>query len=131
VHQKRFLSLLHILHKLCTYLASRLTLSQMDRNKLPFDPHHVGVPLGASKIISEHMVCSARLCTYLALRLALSQTGRNKLPLDPHHLRVRSGVPKMICKPIACSAQIVHLSCIEINSISIHTELSFHLTHVI
>ena len=30
----------------------------MDRSKIPYDIHHLGVPLGASKLISEHMVHS-------------------------------------------------------------------------
>jgi hypothetical protein len=30
----------------------------MDRNKIPHDPHHLGVLLGASKMISVPMVCS-------------------------------------------------------------------------
>jgi hypothetical protein len=32
----------------------------MDQNELPIDPHHVGVPLGASKMISEPMIRSAQ-----------------------------------------------------------------------
>jgi hypothetical protein len=30
---------------------------QTDRNELPLEPRHLGVPLGASKMISEPMVC--------------------------------------------------------------------------
>jgi hypothetical protein len=33
---------------------------QTDRNEIPHDPHHLGVPSGASKMISEPMVCSAQ-----------------------------------------------------------------------
>jgi hypothetical protein len=32
----------------------------MDRNELSLDPRHVGVPLGASKKISEPMECSTQ-----------------------------------------------------------------------
>jgi hypothetical protein len=39
----------------------------MDRNELPFAPHHLGVPLGASKTISKAMV-------YLAQTVHLSCT---------------------------------------------------------
>jgi hypothetical protein len=46
--------------KPCTYLAPRLTLSQMDQNELPLDSRHIGVPLGASKMISWPMVRSAQ-----------------------------------------------------------------------
>ena len=31
-----------------------------DRNKIPLDPHHLEVPAGVSKMISEPMVCSAQ-----------------------------------------------------------------------
>jgi hypothetical protein len=33
---------------------------QMDRNEHPFEPHHQGVPSGASKMISSTMVCLAQ-----------------------------------------------------------------------
>jgi hypothetical protein len=39
-------------------------------------------------------------------------------------------VPKMIYEPIGCSMETVHLSCIEINTISKWTEMSFYLTHI-
>jgi hypothetical protein len=32
----------------------------MDQNELPLDPRHVGVPLGASKMVSPPMVCLAQ-----------------------------------------------------------------------
>jgi hypothetical protein len=66
-------------------------------------------------------------CTYFASRLTLSPS---ELPLDPHHLGVPSGAPKMISKPIARSMQTVHLSCVEISTISKWTKVSFHLTHI-
>jgi len=34
---------------------------QMDRNELPLEPRHVGVPSGASKMISEPMVRLAQI----------------------------------------------------------------------
>jgi hypothetical protein len=33
----------------------------MDRSEIPYDTCHLGVPLGASKLISEHMVCSLQI----------------------------------------------------------------------
>jgi hypothetical protein len=33
----------------------------MDRNEIPHDPCHLGVPFGASKMIFEPMVCSAQI----------------------------------------------------------------------
>jgi hypothetical protein len=55
---------------------------------------------------------------------------RNELPLNPRQLGVPSGVSKMISKPMVCLAQTVHLSCIEINTISKCSKMIFHLTHV-
>jgi hypothetical protein len=55
---------------------------------------------------------------------------QNELPLDPHHVGVQSCAPKMISEPMVCLAQTVHLSCVEINTISKWTETSFHLTHI-
>jgi hypothetical protein len=45
---------------------------QMDRNPLPLEDHHLGVPLGASKMIYESTVLLVQPCTYLALTLTLS-----------------------------------------------------------
>ena len=33
---------------------------QIDRNEIPHDPRHLGVPSGASKMIYEPMVCLAQ-----------------------------------------------------------------------
>jgi hypothetical protein len=55
---------------------------------------------------------------------------QSELSLDPCHLGVPSCVPKTISKPIGHSAQTMHLSCVEINTISKRTKMSFHLTHV-
>jgi hypothetical protein len=54
---------------------------------------------------------------------------RNELPLDPSHLEVPYGVPKTISERIARPAQTVHLSSVEVNTISKRTKISFHLTH--
>jgi hypothetical protein len=43
---------------------------------------------------------------------------RNEVPLDPHHIGVPSGVSKVILEPMVRSAQTVHLSCVEINTVS-------------
>jgi hypothetical protein len=47
----------------CTFSANRAPMLrqdyhylQTDQNELPIDPHHIGVPLGGSKIIPEPMV---------------------------------------------------------------------------
>jgi hypothetical protein len=56
VRPKEFISLWFIQCKPCTYLASRLALSPNRPNRAPPDPHHLGVPSGASKTIYEPMV---------------------------------------------------------------------------
>jgi len=43
-------------------------------------------------------------------------TDRNEIPLEPRHLGVSSGASKIISEP--CSAQTVHLSCVNISTIS-------------
>jgi hypothetical protein len=53
---KRFLSLWYFRRKLCTNLALRLALSPYRPKLLLVGPHHLGVPLGVSKTISEPMV---------------------------------------------------------------------------
>ena len=53
---KPYLSLWYIWRKQCTYLALTLTPSPNGPNKIPHDPRHLGVSLGASKMISEPMV---------------------------------------------------------------------------
>ena len=60
VRPKRYLSLWYIWRKLCTYLALTLTPSPNGPNKIQHDPNLLGVPLVASKMISEPMVCFAQ-----------------------------------------------------------------------
>jgi hypothetical protein len=64
VRPKWFMSLWCVWHKPCTYLSSRLVLSPNGLNQAftwaPLEPHHLGVPSGASKIISEPMVRSTQ-----------------------------------------------------------------------
>jgi hypothetical protein len=56
VRPKRFLSLWYVRRNLCTYLASRLSLSRNGPNELPLEPRHLGAPSGASKIISKPLI---------------------------------------------------------------------------
>jgi hypothetical protein len=51
---------------------------QMDQNKIPHDPHLLGVPSGASKLIYEVGVRSAQTMHLLAWRLALSSNRLNR-----------------------------------------------------
>jgi hypothetical protein len=54
--QNDFSSIWYVPRKPCTNLASWLALSPTYRNELPLEPHHLRVPSGASKTISEPMV---------------------------------------------------------------------------
>jgi hypothetical protein len=55
---------------------------------------------------------------------------RNELPFEPCHLAVPSGASKTISAAMVQLAQTVHQSCTETNTISKHTETSFHLSLV-
>jgi hypothetical protein len=57
------------------------------------------------------------------------QMDQNELSLDPRRLGVKSSASKMIYEPMG-SKQTVHLSYVEINGISIPTEMRFHLAYV-
>jgi hypothetical protein len=61
------------------YLASRLALSRNGPNRAPLDPHHLGVPSGASKTIMSLWYFWHKLSTYLAPTLTLCQ---NRLKWD-------------------------------------------------
>jgi hypothetical protein len=70
-------------------------------------------------------------CTYLALRLTLSL---NRLKWSSNWFTPpRSNIwcPEKISMPVVYSTQTVHLSCIEISTISKRSKMSFHLTNVI
>ena len=47
---------------------------QIDQNEIPHDPRHVGVPLGASKIISEPMVRSAQTAHLSCVKISTFST---------------------------------------------------------
>jgi hypothetical protein len=50
---------------------------------------------------------------------------RSEFLLDPRHVGLPSVVPKMIFEAMVRSVQTVHLSCVEINTISKQTEMIF------
>ena len=102
---------------------------QMDRNEIPHDPCHLGVPTGASKRIFEPTVCSAQ-----TMHLSCTDTNTvskwTDLSLEPRHLGVPSGASKMISEPMVCLAQTVHLSFTDTNTVSKWKEERFHMMHV-
>jgi hypothetical protein len=100
---------------------------QMDQNEIPHDPHHLIVPSGASKMISEAMVCSQQIVHLYSIKIRMDWI---ELPLEPHLLGVPSGASKMISETTERSAHSVHLSCIKIATISTWTKSSIHMSLV-
>jgi hypothetical protein len=103
----------------------------MDWNEIPHDPCHLGVPSGASKMISEPVVRSAQTVHLSCVRIStISKRTEScfhlSLITEEYH-RVR---PKTISEPTVCLAQTVHLSCTSTNTISKGTKIRFHMTHV-
>jgi hypothetical protein len=97
-----------ILHGFYHYL-------QTDRKEILHDPHHLGVPSGASKIIKmSHCI----------------QSDQNELPFEPRHLGVPSGASKTIYEAMVHLLQTVHLSYTETKTVSKWTKTSFHLSLV-
>jgi hypothetical protein len=68
----------------------------MDQNELSLKLHHISVPSGASKMISEPMVFSTQTAHVPCSRLAQSATDLNELTLEPRHLAIPSGASKTI-----------------------------------
>ena len=102
----------------------------MERSEIPHEPRHLGVPSGASKMISDSMERSAQTvhppCVNIYHYL---QTDRNELSVEPRHLVVPSGASKMIHEPMVHLAQTMHLSCTDANTVSKENEVIFHMTH--
>jgi hypothetical protein len=103
----------------------------MNGNEIPHDPRHLGVPSGASKIISEPIVRSKQTVHLSCIKIGIiSKTDGIDLPLEPRHLGVPLGAAKMISKPLVHLAQTMHQSCTDTNTVSKQTEMRFHMTHV-
>jgi hypothetical protein len=113
VHPKLFMILLYVQSKLCTYLASRLALSPNGLNRAPPDPRHLGVPLGASKMIYEPMF-DANRAPILHWCLHYLKRDRNESPHDPHHLWVPSDAFNTIFEPAIRSTRTMLQSCIKV-----------------
>ena len=124
-------------HAYGTFDAKRATILhrcqhclQTDQNEILHDPRHLGVPSGASKMISEPMVCLAQTvhlsCTDTStvskqkeVRFHITQSPRSSI-----------GCIQNDFQPMVRSTQTVHLSCVKISTISKCTEMSFHLSHL-
>jgi hypothetical protein len=66
----------------------------MNRVKHPLELRHLGILSGASKTISEPMVCLAQTCTYLEPTPALSPNGPKKISHDLRTLEFYRVRPK-------------------------------------
>jgi hypothetical protein len=71
-----------------------------------------------------------KLCTYLASRLTLSPNGPKWASTWPMWHRSTIGCVQNGFEPMVHLVQIVHLSYVEINTISKQAKTSLHLTHV-
>ena len=101
----------------------------MDRNEIPHDPRHLGVPSGASKMISEPMVRLTQIVNQSCVNFS-TISKRSEISLGPHHLGVPSRASKRISKPMVHLAQGVELFCADTNTVSKGTKTRFHMTHV-
>jgi hypothetical protein len=126
---KWFLSRWYVCGKQCTYLVPTLTLSHMKRSEIPHDPHHLGVPSGASKMFSEPMVRSTQTVHLSCIKISTISEWK-ELSLEPRHWWVPSSACKMISEPMVHLEQIVHLSWIDTNIVSKWKEERFHMTHI-
>jgi hypothetical protein len=103
----------------------------MDRNGLPLDPCHLGVPSDALKTIFEPIARSVQTMHLSCVEInTISKQTETSFPFDPHHLGGPSGAANKISVPTVHLGQIVHLSDIEINTVSKWSEASFQLTHI-
>jgi hypothetical protein len=101
----------------------------MDRNEILHDPRHLGVPSGASKMISKLMVHSTQTMHISLIKIStISKQTKTTFPFEPRHLGVPSGASKTISEAMVQLAQTVHLSCTETNTVFKRTETSFHLS---
>jgi hypothetical protein len=96
--------------------------------ELPLEPRHLGVPLVASKMISESMVRLAQIvhlsCTDTNTISKWTETRFHIPHITNEFHRLRSN---WFSHPMVHLAQTVHLSCVKISTISKWTESSFHL----
>jgi hypothetical protein len=99
------------------------------KREIPHDPHHLGVPSGASKTISEPMVCSTQT-VHLSCIMTTTISKWIELSLEPHHLGVPSGASKMISEPMVRLPQTVHLSCTNNNIVCKEKGVGYYMTHV-
>ena len=91
---KWFLSLWYVWRKPCTYLVSRLALCPNGpKRDILLEPGHLGVPTGASKMISEPMVRLAQTMHLSCLKISTIskwiETGFHLSIINQEYQRVR------------------------------------------
>jgi len=97
VPPKWFLRLWCIRRKLCTYLAMKLKLSL---SWIPYDTRHLGVPLGASKLISEHILCSLETVHLSCIKIStISKQTKSSFHLSPFAYEYHRVHPKWFLSP--------------------------------
>jgi hypothetical protein len=102
----------------------------MDRNEIPHDPRHLGVPSGDSKTIFKPMVC-------LAQTMHLSYVKISTISKRIEWVSTWASSPSSTIECIhndfwayGTLVQKVHLSCTDINVVSERTEMRFYMTHI-
>ena len=122
VRPNRYLSQWYVKNNPCTCVTSTLTPFANGPNEIPQDPRHLEVASGASKTISEPMICLAQTVHLSYMNTNTISNGTNMIPQDPHHLGAASSASKTISEPMVPLAQTVHLSYVNTNTISKRTE---------
>ena len=84
----------------------------MDRNEISHDPHHLGVPSGASKMIFEPRVRLAQSVHLSCTNINNISNGPNEIPDDPCYLGVPLGASKIISEAYGTfSANLAPMLC--------------------
>jgi hypothetical protein len=130
---KRFSSLWYVRRKPCTYIAPTLTLSPNGPKRDSTWPTHLGVPSGASKTISEHMV---RLVQTTQLSCVKISTMSKWTQASLHLSLVTWSTIECVQNDFwaystfcANRAPILHPYCTDTNTVSKRIEMRFHMTH--
>jgi hypothetical protein len=83
---------------------------QMDQTEIPHDPCHLGVPSGASKVVSAAVVRLAQTVHLSFVKIGtISGQTESSLHMSLVNIGVPSGASKMISEPMEHSSQTVHL----------------------
>jgi hypothetical protein len=104
---------------------------QMERNNIPHDPRHHGVPSGASKMISEVVVRLGQTVHLSCVKISIISKWMDEASTWASSPRSTIGCVQNDFWAYGLLAQTIHLSCTNTNNISKWTKTRFHMTHVI